>query len=274
MFKLIKRLLVIGTIASLLTLNILTITSSLVFDSLSGILSTVTDKLGRPELMVNSPSKRETKQLKAARAENQALKQKSLARQAKVKNIGHRITRRTARNAAMHITSAAGEAVPYVGAAVVIGALGMEVYDSCKTLEDMEEMLTAFEIDTDETTQERTTVCAQEVPTVDEISASVKAGWQSAYTASANAIQEAATNTGQAIKGTTDIAIESASLKVAAMRESVGAGIGKFVEGSKSRWKATTEVIGETTHKSIEASKGLYNESVNFTSGLIESALH
>jgi len=263
----------LGSLLSLLTLNILTLTNSLIFDSLSGMLTSITDKIGRPEIMADSPSKRESKQLKSIRAENKALKEQSKLRQSKVKKIGNRIARRTTRNAAMHVTSAAGEAVPYIGAAVVVGALSMEVYDSCQTLTDMEEMLAAFEIESSETRKERVTVCGKQVPTVEEITANVKAGWREAYTSSVEGIQEAASKTGEVIKGTSDIALESAALKVATMREAVGEGLGRFVDGSKSRWKKTSQSIGETTYNAVEASKNIYFNTVNRASRLIESAL-
>jgi len=273
MFKLLKRLVILGTILSLLTLNVLTVTSAFVFDALSGAFSSVAENFGRPELMANSPSNRESAQLKAVQAENKVLKKKSLARQAKVKNVGNRIARRTTRNATMHIASAAGEAVPYVGAAVVVGALAVEVYDSCETLKDMEEMLSAFELETDTTAQERTTVCAQEVPSMDEITTTVKNGWQRAYSDSVAGIQNAASATGAAIKGTTDIAIDSVSTKAQSMREAIGTGVGRFIEGSKASFGKASVVIGEKTYQTVEATKKIYGNTVNGVSVFMESVL-
>ncbi|TCP40542.1 hypothetical protein [Rhodovulum marinum] len=54
-----------------------------------------------------------------------------------VRTTSRNVTRRVQRGAARSIASAAGEAIPFVGAGVVAGALVLEVNDACATARDM-----------------------------------------------------------------------------------------------------------------------------------------
>lgn len=76
-----------------------------------------------------------------------------LARRKATRSIGHKtaekVTRRVQRGAVRNIASAAGEAIPLVGIAVIAGALAMEVHDACDTASDMAGLEAALAAETD-----------------------------------------------------------------------------------------------------------------------------
>ena len=73
----------------------------------------------------------------AAREVGAHLAQQRQATAATVRATTEKVKRRVQRGAARNIASAAGEAVPVVGVAVIAGALAMEVRDACDTARDM-----------------------------------------------------------------------------------------------------------------------------------------
>jgi hypothetical protein len=93
------------------------------------------------------------------------------------------MTRRLNFSAARNVGSMPAEAVPYIGAGVIVGITVLELYDLCETLKDLEALNLAFNPN-DAPSEDRRTVCAMVVPTADEIMESVAnspaAAWDTA----------------------------------------------------------------------------------------------
>lgn len=69
--------------------------------------------------------------------ETVATRSKQRVRRQIGRETSQRVTRRLKRGAARSIGSAAGEAIPFIGAGVIAGALALEVKDACDTARDM-----------------------------------------------------------------------------------------------------------------------------------------
>lgn len=90
------------------------------------------------------------------------------------------IDARATRTATRSVGSVFGEAVPYFGTAVIIGVTALEVKDLCDTLKDMDALRQVFNPDL-APSEGSTTVCTLEVPTREELWASVKASPRAAW---------------------------------------------------------------------------------------------
>ncbi|HGG65439.1 MAG TPA: hypothetical protein ENK34_12785 [Rhodobacteraceae bacterium] len=123
------------------------------------------------ELALERSAKRKLRsQLSETAAERAALRAKREA----VNATTDRISRRATKAAGREIGSMFGEAIPYVGIAIIVGAATLELNDLCATMKDMQKLREIFDPDAapDENV---TTVCAIKVPTKEEIWAKVKA---------------------------------------------------------------------------------------------------
>lgn len=93
------------------------------------------------------------------------------------------IDARAVRTATRSVSSTFGEAVPYVGTAVIVGVTALELKDLCDTLKDMDELRRAFNPNLPPS-NETTTICAMEVPSREDIWEMVKespgAAWDKA----------------------------------------------------------------------------------------------
>lgn len=81
-----------------------------------------------------------------------------------VKQTGAKIRKRTLKSAAVNVGSMAGEAIPYVGLAVIVGATGYELKLACENLLDLETLYSDFGIDEDADRSAVEKVCAPELP--------------------------------------------------------------------------------------------------------------
>ena len=79
-----------------------------------------------------------------------------------------RISNRARNSATREIGSMAGEALPWIGTAVIVGVTALELKDLCDTITDMNELKRAFDpsLALDENQQ---TVCSMEVPSREEL---------------------------------------------------------------------------------------------------------
>lgn len=92
-------------------------------------------------------------------------------------DTAERAKHRAQRSAARNISSAAGEAIPFVGVAVIAGALAFEVRDACQTARDMAGFEAALLSDTDPQTEREAAMeafdCAamirEEIPTYEDV---------------------------------------------------------------------------------------------------------
>ncbi|MEM8553586.1 MAG: hypothetical protein AAGF71_02050 [Pseudomonadota bacterium] len=110
-----RSLIVVLLLAGSLLLNVATVTSTAVFTAVSGTVAAVS---GVSTFLARSTAQR-TAQKQAVRRTTQ------------------NVTRRVARGAARNTASAAGEAIPIAGIAVITAALAWEIRDACATARDM-----------------------------------------------------------------------------------------------------------------------------------------
>jgi len=150
LLKISRRLIAPLIIVSLLASNLLSLTSVAFQTAASGLLAAA-----------NIP----TVHSRAAKAK---LKNKQL-----IKKTGSNIRKRTLRSAAVNVGSMAGEALPFVGWAVILGATGYELKLACENLMDLESLQSSFGIG--ETLDERersamSRICDPSIPSeLDEL---------------------------------------------------------------------------------------------------------
>lgn len=157
MFKLFQSLMIVALLAS----NALTITSASFFDAVSGIFNKAV-----PSLMTKSPSSVQSRALARERSARKVMK-------AKVRRVTSSVGKRVARGAALSLSSAPAEMVPYAGAAFVLGALAVELNDACETMKELDELTSQLEMTFGEPL-EVNKVCGMEVPSYDVVLAETK----------------------------------------------------------------------------------------------------
>lgn len=100
-----------------------------------------------------------------------------------VSHHASRASRRVTLSSLRNVGAMAGEALPFVGVAVVAGVTALEVRDACETLKDIHELNVAFNPDA-APSEDVKTVCTIEVPTREELMATVsqtpEKAWESA----------------------------------------------------------------------------------------------
>jgi hypothetical protein len=98
------------------------------------------------------------------------------------------ISDRARNSAAREMGSMAGEAMPYLGAAVIVGVTALELNDLCNTIKDMNALKRAFnpELNPEDGA---TTVCSMEVPTSDELWESAKGAPRAAWDGAKDVVQ-------------------------------------------------------------------------------------
>jgi hypothetical protein len=124
------------------------------------------------------------------KASNEQLRQKLRVAAVAGKGFSRSLARRTFSRVSRHIAAAGGAAVPYVGAGVLSGMVRLDVRDGCETLEELNDLNRALDLDAVETSR----VCVMQVPSGEQILAQVLANWRTAY-----AISAAWTNQYQAV---------------------------------------------------------------------------
>ena len=115
------------------------------------------------------------------KASNEQLRQKLRVAAVAGKGFSRSLARRTSSRVSRHIAAAGGVAVPYVGAGVLSGMIRLDVRDGCETLEELNDLNRALDLDSVETSR----VCVIQVPTGEQILAQVLANWRTAYAISA-----------------------------------------------------------------------------------------
>jgi hypothetical protein len=98
-----------------------------------------------------------------------------------------RISKRAVVTSSREVGSMAGEAIPYIGAAVIVGATALELKDLCETLQDMGELQRAISPEAMPSEDEKT-VCNQPIPTREALWESVKGSPKAAWQAARGAI--------------------------------------------------------------------------------------
>lgn len=100
-----------------------------------------------------------------------------------VAHTSEQIGKRSSRSAARNVASMPGEAIPWIGTAVIVGVTSLEIRDLCLTMKDMTALQRAFD-PSFKTNEDDLEVCAIKVPPKEEIIAAVKASpgkaWEAA----------------------------------------------------------------------------------------------
>ena len=170
----VERTILVSIIFLLFATNILSITSNPVHEKLYKLLSYVPYQ----SLLNDSPAK---KLLKIADENQMLLKQnqeliaKSAAHRSaliRARSITQGIARRTVKNVVKNVTSVAGEAVPYLGAALVVTVTAADVSDGCENIRDVNAIVRTLEVDSIDDYESE--VCGMKVPSVNEILSSIK----------------------------------------------------------------------------------------------------
>lgn len=98
-------------------------------------------------------------------------------------DVAHRVTTRATKTATRHTASMAGKAIPFWGAAIIVTATTLDLYDLCQTFVDMKELQTALDSDLAAPIEDLT-VCSMVVPTRGQLwesaSSAPSAAWSSA----------------------------------------------------------------------------------------------
>ena len=93
------------------------------------------------------------------------------------------VTQRAVISSKRNVSSMAGEALPWVGTAVIVGVTALEVNDLCMTIKDMNELKKAFNKDYKDDGSELS-VCSMKIPgrsvIIDKIKSSPSATWETA----------------------------------------------------------------------------------------------
>lgn len=95
-------------------------------------------------------------------------KGKKVALKTAVDETAEAVGSRALRTARREVASMPGEAIPYLGTAVIVTATALEVADLCATLKDMSALKKAFNPDL-ESSPEELEVCAIKIPPKDEL---------------------------------------------------------------------------------------------------------
>lgn len=136
---------------------------------------------------LKSELQEKTSQLAVERATQRALKSqvidltaglvpfngKKVALKAAVDETAEKIGKRSLKSATRNVSSMPGEAIPWLGTAVIVGVTALELYDLCETMKDMTELKRAFD-PTLASSEEELEVCALKVPPKEEIIEVVK----------------------------------------------------------------------------------------------------
>lgn len=106
-------------------------------------------------------------------AENRELKRRSNAQRRLASQNLRRVQERVRRTTLANIAATGGEALPFFGVGIIAGATAYEVKSGCDTMNDLYEL--QREIDPSQANAEdRDRICGLQVPTSDELWASIK----------------------------------------------------------------------------------------------------
>lgn len=97
-----------------------------------------------------------------------------------VDETAEKIGKRSLKSATRNVSSMPGEAIPWLGTAVIVGVTALELYDLCETMKDMTDLKRAFD-PTFTSSEEELEVCALKVPPKEEIIEAVKSSPELAW---------------------------------------------------------------------------------------------
>jgi hypothetical protein len=194
-----ERILLWFIISLLVLSNVLTVSNSTFQQSLYDLLSHVpVAGLLKNSLVANkNVLELDNRNL---RQQYQQLNSKWESHRTKANTVAKGVIKRSAKNAAKNVSSIIGEAIPYLGTALIVSVTADDVIDACNTIRDMNEMAAFLETETNIVQQN--TVCGTKVPTADEIMASVKQGIGTSISQAQEQTKESARGFYEALGGT------------------------------------------------------------------------
>lgn len=84
-----------------------------------------------------------------------------------VSDTSSRVAGRVARTLKADVASMAGQAIPYIGVAAIVGSIGYDAYQSCEMVKELHDLDVAF--NPDHAIVDTAEVCGTRIPTADEI---------------------------------------------------------------------------------------------------------
>ena len=193
-------------------------------------------------------SKKARSQLADAVADMVTYRGKKMARSQAVELTTDRISKRAVITSSRSIGSMAGEAIPYLGTAVIVGVTTLELKDLCDTLRDMNELKRSFSPG-ETVNEDETTVCAMKVPSAKEL-------WKVAKSS-----PETAWNTA---KASTPSLEEIQQLEFPDVDWT--SAWGSMMEGTESAWSATKNGAGKAIDVTLETTSGIWDGAKKYWS--------
>ncbi len=111
---------------------------------------------------------------------------KKMVRNQAVELTADSISKRAVKTSSRSVSSMAGEALPYLGTAVIVGVTALELKDLCDTIKDMTELKRSFNPELQHA-EDETTVCSMKVPSKEELWETAKASPEMAWAAAKDA---------------------------------------------------------------------------------------
>ena len=201
LFRNLKSLSVMASMAGLLTLNAATVMNSTMHDVLfsgvqkallflgadvaDGVLSKSPTVRAKQQIAVATKAmKDEVVDLKATNkklnGDFQDLRVKhdkeisaASVRAKSTKEIASNVQKRLAKGVARNIAALPAEAVPYLGVGVTLAVTSLDIYDACTTMKEINGLLVMLGQG-----EENTDFCGVKVPTLAEVLKSAKTGWK------------------------------------------------------------------------------------------------
>ncbi len=222
-WKSLKSIMFVSVILGLLTLNVLTLLNDAIhtmgYNALKAVLTSALPKAMSTRVLRASPTSVRKSEVKAATsllakenakliAANSTLKksyagleQSHIALKTKHTNLENlsrkramatrsfteKLAKRTARNISINAASVGAEAIPFAGAAIVIGVTAMDIRDACETMKDLN-TLNVSDFGQEGVNHHR--VCGQELPKMEVIKAGLVKNWRSVYQTASNTLRE------------------------------------------------------------------------------------
>lgn len=218
-----KTFLIVSTLLGLSSLNVLTLLNDAVhaagYSAIRAILASALPDAALSKMLMDSPTakrKREiatatklfarenaklaasNKAIEQARmdaelakkkiaAEHVELKRASEQQALTAKKISRRLATRSVANASRHVSSVAGQAIPFAGTAIIVGVTALDIRDACETMKDVNALNSAFGHEG----EDQTKVCGMNVPNKQKVLAQIKANWKIAYQSAADSVNKA-----------------------------------------------------------------------------------
>jgi hypothetical protein len=156
-----KRLIITASFLTLITTNILSLTSTAFNAALSGLMGTALG-IRTVSSMMQSKIVSQDKTIKKHKAT-------TINRKAATRRFGTRLATRTKRVAAKSIAAIPAESIPFIGVAVLIADTGYELYAACETVRDLDQLYADLGMVDEVPDDAMSGVCDPELPDAGEI---------------------------------------------------------------------------------------------------------